>query len=93
MNRNDSDSSLPTAARNRERTLFIDIVCVSVAGHEHVPSWVWVAAGLFNFLAYTLGESGPLQVQSVVFWDIFLHWNVFCTVTQRPWLCFILKES
>jgi len=22
----------------------------------HVPSWVWVAAGLFNFLAYTLGK-------------------------------------
>lgn len=47
--------------------MFIDFVCVSVAGHEHVPSWVWVAAGLFNFLAYTLGESGPLQAQSVVF--------------------------
>lgn len=31
-------------------------VCVSAAGHEHVPSWVWVAAGIFNFLAYTLGE-------------------------------------
>ncbi|KAG7244305.1 hypothetical protein INR49_004445 [Caranx melampygus] len=28
----------------------------SAAGHEHVPSWVWVAAGIFNFLAYTLGE-------------------------------------
>lgn len=32
-----------------------------------MPSWVWVAAGLFNFLAYTLGESGPLQVLCVVF--------------------------
>lgn len=50
-----------------ERKLYIYIVCVSVAGHEHVPSWVWVAAGLFNFLAYTLGESRPLQVLCVVF--------------------------
>ncbi|XP_029510094.1 ethanolaminephosphotransferase 1-like [Oncorhynchus nerka] len=28
----------------------------SAEGYTHVPSWVWVAAGLFNFLAYTLGE-------------------------------------
>ncbi|KTF73255.1 hypothetical protein cypCar_00029083, partial [Cyprinus carpio] len=25
-------------------------------GRTHVPSWVWIAAGLFNFLAYTLGK-------------------------------------
>lgn len=37
--------------------LYIYIMCVSAAGQEHVPSWVWVAAGIFNFLAYTLGES------------------------------------
>lgn len=36
--------------------LCFHIICVSAAGHEHVPSWVWVAAGIFNFLAYTLGE-------------------------------------
>lgn len=53
--------------------MFIDFVCVSVAGHEHVPSWVWVAAGLFNFLAYTLGESGPLQAQSVVFCPAYMR--------------------
>lgn len=39
--------------------LYIYIMCVSAAGHEHVPSWVWVLAGFFNFLAYTLGESNP----------------------------------
>lgn len=37
--------------------LHIYIICVSAAGYEHVPSLVWVAAGIFNFLAYTLGES------------------------------------
>lgn len=47
--------------------LYIYIMCVSAAGHEHVPSWVWVAAGIFNFLAYTLGESSPLQAVCVVF--------------------------
>lgn len=47
--------------------LYIYIVCVSAAGQEHVPSWVWVAAGIFNFLAYTLGESSPLQAMCVAF--------------------------
>lgn len=56
-------------------TLFIDFVCVSVAGHEHVPSWVWVAAGLFNFLAYTLGESGPPLAQYIVFVQLLSSYN------------------
>lgn len=59
------------SAKAQEGTLFIDFDCVSVAGHEHVPSWVWVAAGLFNFLAYTLGESGPLQFQYIVFCPVY----------------------
>lgn len=29
----------------------------SAPGHNHVPSWVWIVAGLLNFTAYTLGES------------------------------------
>lgn len=47
--------------------LHIYIICVSAAGHEHVPSWVWVAAGIFNFLAYTLGESLTPAAPCVVF--------------------------
>lgn len=41
-------------------------VCVSAAGHEHVPSWVWVAAGIFNFLAYTLGECSSCHPYVIV---------------------------
>lgn len=35
---------------------YFHFIYVPAAGHDHVPSWVWVAAGIFNFLAYTLGE-------------------------------------
>lgn len=43
-------------------------VCFSAAGYQHVPSWVWVAAGIFNFLAYTLGEFWPLQLHVACFY-------------------------
>uniref|UniRef100_A0A3Q2ZH57 Ethanolaminephosphotransferase 1 n=1 Tax=Kryptolebias marmoratus TaxID=37003 RepID=A0A3Q2ZH57_KRYMA len=49
----------------------------SSAGHEHVPSWVWVAAGLFNFLAYTLdgvdGKQARRTNSSTPLGELFDH--------------------
>lgn len=45
--------------------------------HEHVPSWVWVAAGLFNFLAYTLdgvdGKQARRTNSSTPLGELFDH--------------------
>uniref|UniRef100_A0A3B3DVR3 Ethanolaminephosphotransferase 1 n=1 Tax=Oryzias melastigma TaxID=30732 RepID=A0A3B3DVR3_ORYME len=49
----------------------------SSAGHEHVPSWVWVAAGIFNFLAYTLdgvdGKQARRTNSSTPLGELFDH--------------------
>ncbi|XP_008294533.1 ethanolaminephosphotransferase 1 isoform X1 [Stegastes partitus] len=49
----------------------------SAAGHEHVPSWVWVAAGIFNFLAYTLdgvdGKQARRTNSSTPLGELFDH--------------------
>uniref|UniRef100_A0A7N8YM03 Ethanolaminephosphotransferase 1 n=1 Tax=Mastacembelus armatus TaxID=205130 RepID=A0A7N8YM03_9TELE len=49
----------------------------SGAKHEHVPSWVWVAAGIFNFLAYTLdgvdGKQARRTNSSTPLGELFDH--------------------
>lgn len=49
----------------------------SAQGHVHVPSWVWVAAGLFNFLAYTLdgvdGKQARRTSSSTPLGELFDH--------------------
>ncbi|XP_060793602.1 ethanolaminephosphotransferase 1 isoform X2 [Neoarius graeffei] len=49
----------------------------SAAGHSHVPSWVWIAAGLFNFLAYTLdgvdGKQARRTNSSTPLGELFDH--------------------
>lgn len=49
----------------------------SAEGHTHVPSWVWVAAGLFNFLAYTLdgvdGKQARRTNSSTPLGELFDH--------------------
>ncbi|KAI4894368.1 hypothetical protein NFI96_022187, partial [Prochilodus magdalenae] len=49
----------------------------SAEGHVHVPSWVWVAAGLFNFLAYTLdgvdGKQARRTNSSTPLGELFDH--------------------
>ncbi|XP_032398400.1 ethanolaminephosphotransferase 1 isoform X2 [Etheostoma spectabile] len=49
----------------------------SAAGHVHVPSWVWVAAGIFNFLAYTLdgvdGKQARRTNSSTPLGELFDH--------------------
>lgn len=49
----------------------------SSAGHVHVPSWVWVAAGIFNFLAYTLdgvdGKQARRTNSSTPLGELFDH--------------------
>ncbi|XP_026055714.1 ethanolaminephosphotransferase 1 isoform X2 [Carassius auratus] len=46
-------------------------------GHTHVPSWVWIAAGLFNFLAYTLdgvdGKQARRTNSSTPLGELFDH--------------------
>lgn len=46
-------------------------------GQAHVPSWVWVAAGLFNFLAYTLdgvdGKQARRTNSSTPLGELFDH--------------------
>ncbi|KAG5277163.1 hypothetical protein AALO_G00114270 [Alosa alosa] len=45
--------------------------------HVHVPSWVWVTAGLFNFLAYTLdgvdGKQARRTNSSTPLGELFDH--------------------
>ncbi|XP_077567166.1 ethanolaminephosphotransferase 1 [Stigmatopora nigra] len=49
----------------------------SAAGHDHVPSWVWVTAGIFNFLAYTLdgvdGKQARRTNSSTPLGELFDH--------------------
>ncbi|MCI4387729.1 hypothetical protein PGIGA_G00077560 [Pangasianodon gigas] len=49
----------------------------SAEGHAHVPSWVWIAAGLFNFLAYTLdgvdGKQARRTNSSTPLGELFDH--------------------
>uniref|UniRef100_A0AAX7TPG9 Ethanolaminephosphotransferase 1 n=1 Tax=Astatotilapia calliptera TaxID=8154 RepID=A0AAX7TPG9_ASTCA len=49
----------------------------SSAGYQHVPSWVWVAAGIFNFLAYTLdgvdGKQARRTNSSTPLGELFDH--------------------
>uniref|UniRef100_A0A673ZS05 Ethanolaminephosphotransferase 1 n=1 Tax=Salmo trutta TaxID=8032 RepID=A0A673ZS05_SALTR len=49
----------------------------SAEGYSHVPSWVWVAAGLFNFLAYTLdgvdGKQARRTNSSTPLGELFDH--------------------
>uniref|UniRef100_A0A8C7P6J8 Ethanolaminephosphotransferase 1 n=1 Tax=Oncorhynchus mykiss TaxID=8022 RepID=A0A8C7P6J8_ONCMY len=49
----------------------------SAEGYTHVPSWVWVAAGLFNFLAYTLdgvdGKQARRTNSSTPLGELFDH--------------------
>ncbi|KAK2824971.1 hypothetical protein Q7C36_018898 [Tachysurus vachellii] len=49
----------------------------SADGHVHVPSWVWIAAGLFNFLAYTLdgvdGKQARRTDSSTPLGELFDH--------------------
>ncbi|KAG7460800.1 hypothetical protein MATL_G00202730 [Megalops atlanticus] len=49
----------------------------SAPGHVHVPSWVWIAAGLFNFLAYTLdgvdGKQARRTNSSTPLGELFDH--------------------
>ncbi|XP_029966506.1 ethanolaminephosphotransferase 1-like [Salarias fasciatus] len=49
----------------------------SSADHDHVPSWVWVAAGIFNFLAYTLdgvdGKQARRTNSSTPLGELFDH--------------------
>uniref|UniRef100_A0AAY4CG94 Ethanolaminephosphotransferase 1 n=1 Tax=Denticeps clupeoides TaxID=299321 RepID=A0AAY4CG94_9TELE len=49
----------------------------SAQGYSHVPSWVWVAAGLFNFLAYTLdgvdGKQARRTNSSTPLGELFDH--------------------
>nr|XP_020459291.1 ethanolaminephosphotransferase 1 isoform X3 [Monopterus albus] len=49
----------------------------SAAMQEHVPSWVWVAAGIFNFLAYTLdgvdGKQARRTNSSTPLGELFDH--------------------
>lgn len=49
----------------------------SAEGHQHVPSWVWFAAGLFNFLAYTLdgvdGKQARRTNSSTPLGELFDH--------------------
>ncbi|KAL7864188.1 hypothetical protein AOLI_G00156080 [Acnodon oligacanthus] len=49
----------------------------SAEGHVHVPSWVWIAAGLFNFLAYTLdgvdGKQARRTNSSTPLGELFDH--------------------
>lgn len=49
----------------------------SAEGHKHVPSWVWFAAGLFNFLAYTLdgvdGKQARRTNSSTPLGELFDH--------------------
>uniref|UniRef100_A0A8C2AGW4 Ethanolaminephosphotransferase 1 n=1 Tax=Cyprinus carpio TaxID=7962 RepID=A0A8C2AGW4_CYPCA len=46
-------------------------------GHTHVPSWVWIVAGLFNFLAYTLdgvdGKQARRTNSSTPLGELFDH--------------------
>lgn len=46
-------------------------------GHPHVPSWVWFAAGFFNFLAYTLdgvdGKQARRTNSSTPLGELFDH--------------------
>uniref|UniRef100_A0A8C2B0C7 Ethanolaminephosphotransferase 1 n=1 Tax=Cyprinus carpio TaxID=7962 RepID=A0A8C2B0C7_CYPCA len=46
-------------------------------GRTHVPSWVWIAAGLFNFLAYTLdgvdGKQARRTNSSTPLGELFDH--------------------
>ncbi|MEQ2266683.1 hypothetical protein XENORESO_015469, partial [Xenotaenia resolanae] len=47
------------------------------AGNQHVASWVWVAAGIFNFLAYTLdgvdGKQARRTNSSTPLGELFDH--------------------
>ncbi|XP_061609231.1 ethanolaminephosphotransferase 1 [Phyllopteryx taeniolatus] len=49
----------------------------SDAKHQHVPSWVWVMAGIFNFLAYTLdgvdGKQARRTNSSTPLGELFDH--------------------
>ncbi|XP_019721100.1 ethanolaminephosphotransferase 1 [Hippocampus comes] len=49
----------------------------SAVGHQHVPSWVWVTAGIFNFLAYTLdgvdGKQARRTNSSTPLGELFDH--------------------
>ncbi|XP_077408067.1 ethanolaminephosphotransferase 1 [Vanacampus margaritifer] len=49
----------------------------SAVGHAHVPSWVWVTAGIFNFLAYTLdgvdGKQARRTNSSTPLGELFDH--------------------
>lgn len=49
----------------------------SSAGQTHVPSWVWVSAGIFNFLAYTLdgvdGKQARRTNSSTPLGELFDH--------------------
>ena len=57
-------------------------LCGHLSAHEHVhvPSWVWFAAGLFNFLAYTLGESKS-------------HGEVTCCILFRQCMCYVSSRT
>ncbi|XP_028653182.2 ethanolaminephosphotransferase 1 [Erpetoichthys calabaricus] len=49
----------------------------SAPGHVHVPSWVWIAAGLLNFIAYTLdgvdGKQARRTNSSTPLGELFDH--------------------
>ncbi|XP_018430337.1 PREDICTED: ethanolaminephosphotransferase 1 [Nanorana parkeri] len=49
----------------------------SAPGHEHVPSWVWIVAGLINFTAYTLdgvdGKQARRTNSSTPLGELFDH--------------------
>ncbi|CAH2245462.1 ethanolaminephosphotransferase 1 [Pelobates cultripes] len=49
----------------------------SAPGHEHVPNWVWIVAGLLNFTAYTLdgvdGKQARRTNSSTPLGELFDH--------------------
>uniref|UniRef100_A0A3Q4HVU3 Selenoprotein I n=1 Tax=Neolamprologus brichardi TaxID=32507 RepID=A0A3Q4HVU3_NEOBR len=63
----------------------------SSAGYQHVPSWVWVAAGIFNFLAYTLGDGVGVVTLYYILWVVLFsfilsHWEKYNTgILFLPW--------
>uniref|UniRef100_A0A8C5I0E7 Ethanolaminephosphotransferase 1 n=1 Tax=Gouania willdenowi TaxID=441366 RepID=A0A8C5I0E7_GOUWI len=62
----------------------------SSVGHEHVPSWVWVSAGIFNFLAYTLdgvdGKQARRTNSSTPLGELFDH-------GLDSWACFFFVAT